>query len=98
MPCRNVGVPARRGPRGESLRIGHRVRAGAWAGGHVGDRPGPQVRSGRKLRNRAALGIDRDQAGRAEEGTISIRSLTKLPATLAALDLDKDRDAPRRLP
>ena len=63
----------------------------------VGDDPVADVAGARDAGLHAVL-IDRDQAGRAEEGTISIRSLTKLPATLAALDLDKDRDAPRRLP
>ncbi len=65
----------------------------------VGDDPATNVRVRVRVPQLLhAVLVDRDQAGRAAEGKISIRSLTKLPAALAALDLDKDRDAPRRLP
>jgi putative hydrolase of the HAD superfamily len=64
---------------------------------YVGDDPVTDVAGARAAGLHAVL-IDRDQAGQTADGAISIRSLTKLPATLAALDLDKDRGAPRRLP
>ncbi len=63
----------------------------------VGDDPVTDVAGARAAGLHAVL-VDRDQAGQSAVGKISIRSLTKLPATLAALDLDKDRDVPRSLP
>jgi putative hydrolase of the HAD superfamily len=63
---------------------------------YVGDDPVTDVAGARAAGLHAVL-IDRDQAGQAADGAISIRSLTKLPATLTALNLEKDRDASRRL-
>ncbi len=62
----------------------------------VGDDPVTDAAGARAAGLHAVL-VDRDQGGRTAEGAISIQSLRGLPATLTALNPDKDRDAPRRL-
>lgn len=60
----------------------------------VGDDPVTDV-AGALDAGLQAVFIDRDQAGHAADRAVSIRSLTKLPAALTALNLDKGRDSPR---
>lgn len=61
----------------------------------VGDDPVTDVAGALDAGLQAVL-IDRDQAGHTAGRAVSIRSLTKLPAALTALNLDKGRDSPPR--